>query len=46
MLVPDSAVAGGEQVQLLDFGIAKLVEAGAHKDGDQRARMDARSTVA
>ena len=31
MLVPDSAVAGGERVKLLDFGIAKLVEAGAHK---------------
>lgn len=31
MLVPDSAVAGGERVKLLDFGIAKLAEAGAHK---------------
>lgn len=28
MLVPDSAVAGGERVKLLDFGIAKLAEAG------------------
>jgi len=31
MLVPDSAVAGGERVKLLDFGIAKLAEAGAQK---------------
>lgn len=31
MLVPDSAVAGGERVKLLDFGIAKLAEAGPNR---------------
>lgn len=31
MLVPDSAVAGGERVKLLDFGIAKLAEGGPNR---------------
>ncbi len=31
MLVPDSAVAGGERVKLLDFGIAKLAESGPNR---------------
>jgi serine/threonine-protein kinase len=31
MLVPDSAVAGGERIKLLDFGIAKLAEAGPNR---------------
>ncbi|HRI48864.1 MAG TPA: serine/threonine-protein kinase [Pseudomonadota bacterium] len=31
MLVSDSAVAGGERVKLLDFGIAKLAEAGPNR---------------
>ncbi|MFO0576129.1 MAG: protein kinase [Polyangia bacterium] len=31
MLVPDSLVAGGERAKLLDFGIAKLMEAGPNK---------------
>jgi serine/threonine protein kinase len=34
MLVPDSAAAGGERVKLLDFGLAKLAEAGPLKTTD------------